>query len=209
LNFDPTKASAELARLWDRGSLLLWALAIASFLGFVVLAALALTGSPTFVQANDTASPWLLLASILFATFAGIRQYQERTIQTVQLFPDEQQSFYHGPIKQTDGTITTQIGIQFEVFNLTDKSIWLPDVTVIGPWSHAPVRIKNVSLKDQSSNMHGCYELPPHGRTSGSVHLMLQEDLTEQIARGGVSVTIRDQFGHRHKIKLPNIRKSD
>src|SRR5262252_4419966 len=57
---------------------------------------------------------------------------------------------------------STQISIRFEVFNLTDKSIWLPDVTVIRPQSHA--LMKHVSLKDQSSNFHGDYELPPHGR---------------------------------------------
>src|SRR5262249_16256013 len=59
---------------------------------------------------------------------------------------------------------STQISIRFEVFNLTDKSIWLPYVTVILPQSHAPIRMKHVSLKDQSSNFHGGYELPPHGR---------------------------------------------
>ncbi len=206
---DPTKLLTELAKLWDRSHFLLWALAIGSLLGFVVLAALALTGSPPFVEANKTASPWLLLASIIFGTFAAIKHYQGRTIQTVQLFPDELQSMYHGPIKQTDGSVTTQISIRFEAFNVTDKSIWLPDVQLLRPRSYAPVRMKHVSLKDQSSPLHGSrYELPPHARTPGSVDLMIQGDLTKQIARGGVTVSIKDQFGHRHKIKLPKIRKS-
>src|SRR5215831_3576695 len=95
VNFDPAKALAETARLWDRGSRVLWAFAIATCFGFVLLAAVALTGSPPFVQANNTASPWLLLLSIMFATFAALKQYQERTIQTVRLFPNEAQSFYH------------------------------------------------------------------------------------------------------------------
>jgi hypothetical protein len=211
LEVDLGKPLTELAKLWDESrflKFLLWALAVASFLGFVVLAVIGPTQFPSFNEANWAASPWLLLASILFAVLALVKHYQERTIQTVELFPDEGQSFYHGPIKQTDGSITTQISIRFEVFNLTDKSIWLPDVTVIRPRSHAPVRMKHVSLKDQSSNFHGGYELPPHGKTRGSVDLMIQQDLTKQIARKGVAVVIKDQFGHRHTIKLLNIVKS-
>jgi hypothetical protein len=144
--------------------------------------------------------------SIVFGVFASLRQYQERTVQTVSLFPYEIQSTYHGPIKQADGTITTQIGIRFEVFNLTDKSIWLPDVKLLRPRSHASIRIKVVFLKDQSSDFVGPYELPPHAKTRGSVDVMIQEDLTAQIAKRGVTVLIMDQFGHKHTIKLPKIR---
>jgi hypothetical protein len=208
LEVDATKILTELPKLWDRGSLLLWALAIGSFLGFAVLAALALTGSPTLVQANDTWSRWLLPASILLGVLALAKQYQERTIQTVKLFPDERKSYYLGPFKQTDGSINTQIVLTFDVFNLTDKSIWLPEVTLIRPRSHAPVRVKAVSLKDQSSDLYGGYELPPHGKTRGVVNVMIQEDLTQQIAREGVAVSIKDQFGHRHKIKLLSIIRS-
>jgi hypothetical protein len=203
-----TAASALLTKLWDRSHLLSWALAIGSFLGFAILAALALTGSPTFVDANNTASPWLLLASIIFATFAVIKNYEKWSVQTVKLFPDEQQSIYYGPIKQADGSITTQISVRFEVFNVTDKSIWLPDVTLVRPRSYAPIRMNGVLLKDQSSNLYGPYELPPHERTSGSVLLMIEEDLMDQIARKGVAVIIKDQFGHRHKLKLSKITRS-
>jgi hypothetical protein len=209
LTLDLAKAVPELlTKLWDRSHLLWWALSIGSFLGFAVLAAIALTGSPAFVEVNKTASPWLLLASIIFATFAVVKHFEKRTIQTVKLFPDERQSFYHGPTKQIDGSTTTHIGIRFEVFNVSDKSIWLPDVTLIRPRSHAPVRVKHVSLKDQSSDYYGPYELPPGAKTRGSVDLMIQEDLTEQIARTGVVVSINDQFGHGHKIKLPKIKES-
>jgi hypothetical protein len=185
----------------------LWALAAGTFAGFVVLAAGALTGSPSFVQANNTASPWLLLASIMFATFAGLKQYQQRTIQTVRLVSIETQSYYHKAV-QTDGSVNTQIVIYLEVFNISEKSIWLPDLKLLRPKSHASVLIKAVSLKDQSSVYHGGYELPPGAKTRGSVLLMIQGDLTDQIARRGVKLCIEDQFGHRHKVKLTNIRKS-
>jgi hypothetical protein len=210
LSLDPlaTAAPALLTKLWDRSHLFSWALAIGSFLGFAVLAALALTGSPTFVEANKTASPWLLLASIIFAAFGAIKNFEKWTTQTVKLFPNEQQSIYHGPIKQADGSIINQIEIRFEAFNVTDKSIWLPDVTLIRPRSHAPVRLKHVLLKDQSSNLYGNYELPPHVRTSGTVSLIIEEDLMDQIARKGVAVIIKDQFGHRHKMKLLNITRT-
>ena len=209
MSLDPlaTAAPALLTKLWDRSHLLSWALAIGSFLGFVVLAALALTGSPTFVEANKTASPWLLLASIIFATFGAIK-IREVDYPNGQAVPNEQQSIYHGPIKQADGSTITQIEIRFEAFNVTDKSIWLPDVTLIHPRSHAPVRLKGVLLKDQSSNLYGHYELPPHVKTSGSVSLMIEEDLMDQIARKGVAVIIKDQFGHRHKMKLLNITRT-
>ena len=207
MSFDPAKALAELARLWDRSHILLWALAAGTFLGFMVPAAGALTGSPSFTQANNTASPWLLIASIMFATFAGFKQYQQRTIQTVRLVPIETQSYYH-KAAQTDGSLHTQIGIKLEVFNISEKSIWLPDLKLLRPKSHATVLTKAVMLQDQLSDYHGRYELAPGAKTRGSVLFMIQEDLTDQIARQGVKLCIEDQFGHRHILKLASIRKS-
>jgi hypothetical protein len=207
LDVDLAKAAAEILRLWDRGSLLLWAFAIGTFVCFVVLAAIALTGSSPFIQANNTASPWLLLASIMFATFAGLKHYQEHSVQTVRLVPIETQCIYHRAI-QNDGSVTTQIGIRMEVFNISEKSIWLPGLKLLRPRSHAPVLIKHVTLKHQSSGYHGPYELPPGAKTDGSVDLMIQEDLTDQIARRGIKLCIEDQFGHKHKLNLPNLRKS-
>jgi hypothetical protein len=204
---DPAKASAEIRRLWDSGSFLLWALAIGAFGGFVVLAAVALTGSPPFVQANNLASPWLLLASIVFAAFAGLKHYQERSIQTVRLVPIEGQCSYHKAV-QTDGKVNTQIAIRMQVFNISEKSIWLPNVKLLRPRFHELILTKHVSLKHQSAVYHGPYELPPGAKSDGSVHLMIQEDLTDQIARRGIKLCIEDQFGHRHKFNLPNLRKS-
>jgi hypothetical protein len=67
---------------------------------------------------------------------------------------------------------------------------------------------KTINLKEQSSAYHGTYELPPGANTHGSVLFMIQGDLTDQIAHGGVSVCIEDQFGHRHELNLPNLRKT-
>jgi hypothetical protein len=200
------KPLAELARLWERGSLLLWAFAIGLFACFAVLAALALTGLPRFIDANDTASPWLLLASIMFAVFAALKQYQERTIQTVRLVPIETQCFYHRAV-QTDGTVKTQIGVRMDVFNISDKSIWLTDPKLLRPRSHAPT-IRSTMLRHQSSDYHGHYELPPKAKTNGSAHLMIQGDLTDRIARQGITLSIEDQFGHRHKLRLTKLRQS-
>ena len=202
---DPAKASAEIRRLWDSGSFLLWALAIGAFGGFVVLAATALTGSPPFVEANHLASPWLLLASIAFAAFALLKHYQERSRQTVRLVPDETRCFYNRAV-QNDGRVNTQIAIRMYVFNITDKPIWLSDVKLLRPKCHAPMLVKHVTLQHQSANYHGPYELPAGAKTDGSVHLIIQEDLTNQIARLGIKLSIEDQFGHRHKINLPNLR---
>jgi len=205
LNFDLAKTVTEIGRLWDRGSFLLWAfLAAGAFVGFVVLAAMALTGSVPFVQANNLASPWLLLAAIGFAALAFLKHYQD---QTVRLVPVETQCFYHKAV-QTDGKVNTQIGVRMDVFNINEKSIWLPNVKLLRPKSHATVLSKVVTLKDQSSAYHGTYELPPGAKTSGSVHFMIQGDLTDQIAGIGVKLCIEDQFGHKHKLKLSNLRKS-
>jgi hypothetical protein len=43
-------------------------------------------------------------------------------------------------------------------------------------------------------------------KTDGAVDLMIQEDLTEQIAHKGVAIVIKDQFGHT--IRLLNMVKS-
>jgi hypothetical protein len=165
---------------------------------------MALTGSVPFVQANDLASPWLLLASIGFAALAFLKHYQD---QTVRLVPMETQCFYHKAV-QTDGKVNTTIVIHMDVFNISEKSIWLPNVKLLRPKSHAPVLSKVVTLKEQSSAYHGVYELPPGAKTNGTVHFMIQGDLTDQIARQGVKLYVEDQFGHKHKLNLPNIRKS-
>lgn len=205
VKFDPTKTLAELVKLWERGSLLLWALAVGAFVCFLVLVVGAQISAP-FVDANKIASPWLLLASIIFATFAGLKQYQERTVQTVQLVPSETQSFY-GVVKQSDGTVTTQIAVRMDVFNISEKSIWLPGLKLLHPKSHAPVLQKAVFVQHQSSHLYGPYELPAGARTPGSADFMIQAELGDQIARRGVRLCIEDQFGHRHIINLPNIRK--
>ena len=67
---------------------------------------------------------------------------------------------------------------------------------------------KMVSLKEQSSTYHGPYELPPGANTHGSVVFMIQGDLTDQIAHGGVKLCVEDQFCHRHELNLPNLRKT-
>jgi len=123
------------------------------------------------------------------------------------LVPIEAQSFYSGT-KQPDGTVTTTIAIRMEVFNVSEKSIWLSDLKLLHPKSHVPVLSKVITLQDRLSSVHGRYEVPPGAKTDGSVHLIIKEDLTDQIARWGVTLSIEDQFGHRHKLKLANIRKA-
>jgi len=207
LNFDLAKTVAEIPRLWERGRLPLCAVAIGTFVGFLVLVVGALTGSPPFVQANNTASPWLLLTSIILAAIAAIREYQERTVQTVRLVPNETQSFCHRTV-QPDGSVATQIAISMEVFNISEKSIWLPDLKLLRPRSHAPILTKMVTLQDRLSDLYGHCDLPPGMKTHGSVDLMIQEDLMDHIARRGVTLCIEDQFGHKHKLRLANLRKS-
>jgi hypothetical protein len=195
LNFDLAKAAPEIWRLWERGSFLLWAfLAAGTFIGFVTLA---------FVQPSNPTLLLLLVASIIFTIFAVLK----RTIQTVRLVPNEVQSYYHGA-RQPNGMNNTQIVIDMQVFNITDKSIWLPTVKLLRPKSHATVLTKMVMVREQSSAYHGQYELPPGANTHGSVLFMIEGDLTDQIAHGGVRVCVEDQFGHRHELNLPNLRKT-
>ena len=143
----------------------------------------------------------------MLVIFAALKQYQERTIQTVRLFPNEAQSLY-GRAVQSDGSVATQIAIRMEVFNISEKLIWLPDLKLLRPTSHARVLHKMLTLREKSSHYHGPYELPPGERTNGSAHFIIAGDLTDQIARHGVRLCIEDQFGHRHKLKLTNLRKS-
>jgi hypothetical protein len=120
LNFDLAKAVAEIWNLWEPGSFLLWAfLAVGAFIGFVTL---------VFAQPGNPALLLLLVASIIFTIFAVLK----RSIQTVRLVPNETQSFYHKAM-QTDGKVNTQISIRMNVFNISDKSIWLSDVKLLAP----------------------------------------------------------------------------
>jgi len=37
---------------------------------------------------------------------------------------------------------------------------------------------------------------------------MIEGDLTDEIARQGITLVIEDQFGHRHKVKLEKLQKT-
>ena len=136
MNFDLAKAAPEIWRLWERGSFLLWAfLAVGAFIGFVTLA---------FVEPSNPTLLLLLVASIIFTIFAVLK----RTIQTVRLVPNEVQSYYH-VARQPNGMMNTQIVIDLRVFNISEKSIGLPNVKLLRPKSHATVSSKAVTLRDR------------------------------------------------------------
>jgi hypothetical protein len=118
--------------MFGRGSLLLWSLAAGTFIGFSVLVVGALTGSAPFVEANKIAHRGCYLSRSCAPHLLALKQYQERTIQTVRLVPMGAQSFY-GVTKQLDDTVNTTIVIKMEVFNVSEKSIWLPDLKLLRP----------------------------------------------------------------------------
>ncbi|NBO18092.1 MAG: hypothetical protein EBV03_02495 [Proteobacteria bacterium] len=92
------------------------------------------------------------------------------------------------------------------VFNLTDETIWLPQIKISKPATNAPYLNKMFLVKQQTGQYFGGYEIPPRGKTQGSAHIMIDADLSAKISKGGVVLKIADQHNHWHTLKFPTVK---
>jgi hypothetical protein len=155
-SLDPLTLTTTLVTLWNRGSILLWALAAASLVA--VAGATAVIGIDAEITGPARAFPlWLFVIAVAVAVLAAFKTYHERTVQTIRLVPSDN-SFAHAA-RQPDGTTLTQIAVDFEVYNLIDRTVWLTEAKIARPKGRALHSM--VVLRDQDSQYHGrSYALP-------------------------------------------------
>jgi len=160
----------------------------------------------TFQEAAQKYVPIFLILTLLAMVIGGSNLYSERTVRTVEFTPYVQECWAHIAI-QKDGRKTTHIVCVMHVLNLTEETIWLPQIKVSKPSTNAPYLNKMFLVKQQIGQYFGDYEIPPRGKTQCRAYIMIDADLSEKISKGGVVLKIADQHNHWHTLKLfPNVK---
>jgi hypothetical protein len=149
----------------------------------------------------------LVTITIITGVIGSFNLYSENNIQTVKLVPYGDECFVH-KATQPDGSITTQIICDVYVFNLTDKTIWLPQIKLSKPKTNVQYLSKIFTVREQAGRFYGGYEIPPYGKTDGRGHIIIDEDLSSKIKKGGIVLKVADQYNHWHELKFPNVKFS-
>jgi hypothetical protein len=167
--FDPITWVSTSLRLWDRGSLFLWALTCASLFALLVLGVLAFF-VPQFVPLSWL--PFLAISTCVLAVFGSFKTYQERTVRTLTFTPDLMQSFWdHAP--QPDGRKLTQIALRGHVTNITSQFIYPSVVKLNSPRTKRVVQ-QIIFTEHPRGNVYGDNALAPGARKGFSVHFFVE-----------------------------------
>ena len=191
--------------LWDRGSLFLWALAVAALLGLGLFSVLAIVDPALGTLAW---TPWCGLALIVLVCLAAFKTYQERTVKTLHFIPDEQQSFWHHA-PQPDGRKLTQIALRGRVTNISARPMYPAAVVLISPRTKRTVH-RLIFTEEHGGRFYGDnYAIPPNERTGFSAHFFANGFVGTPGKPLTIVISVSDQYGHWHKVKFPNLLRPD
>lgn len=194
-----------LSAIRDVKSSFLFAVSIGSFVAGLALIFSTRIEPATFQSAAQTYTPALLVVALLTIVIAGFKLHAERNIRTVEFAPSGHECWAHVAV-QKDGRKVTQIVCDVHVFNVTDETIWLPQIKLTKPKTNAPYLNKMFMVREQAGRYHGGYEIPPRGKTDGRGHLMIDADISAKIAKSGLVFKVADQHNHWHTLKFPNVK---
>jgi hypothetical protein len=186
-------------------SLYLFAISVATFVACLLLAIGASFDKSIFGEGAQRTCPWLLIAAIMLLVIALFKRHAEQNIKTVQLVPTGHECVAHVAI-QPDKRKFTQIICYLDIFNLTEENIWLTQIKLVKPKTHALYIHRMISVKQQQGPYSGGYEIPPRGKTDGGGHIMMDADIVDKIRKEGVIFKIADQYGHWHTLKFPTVK---
>ena len=194
-----------LSTIRDVKSTFLFAVSFGSFLAGLALILITRIEPTTFQSAAQAYTPLLLVIALIAIVIAVFKLYEEKNIKTVKFAPSSHECWAHVAIQQ-DGRKVTQIVCDVHVFNVTDETIWLPQIKLIKPKTNAPYLNKMFMVREQEGIYHGGYEIPPRGKTDGRGHLMIDADISAKIAKGGLVFKVADQHNHWHSLKFSNVK---
>jgi hypothetical protein len=158
----------------------------------------------TFGAGVQTISAALLALALIALVLGGFQQYAEAHTRTFEFTPFGHECWAH-ITTQRDGRITTQMVCDLHVFNLTNETRWLTDMQLIHPRTRARVLNHMIMVRQQAGQYFGGYEIPPRGKTDARGSMIIDADLSEGIAKRGITVRISDQDKHWHRLRFPGV----
>jgi hypothetical protein len=202
--------SKVIAAIWANGSRLLWSIAGAFAAAAVVIRVGAYFEMPKAQLLWDEYGLILTLLAVVVAVFAAFKMRAERRNTGLALIADEQQSFWHHA-KQPDGSILTQLALQFHATNMNDGgSIHLSKVRLNWPWvSRKRILDARLMTEHPTQNMYSAdYGIQAHKRRACTAHIMALGTI------GGigrkkpmrVSIGVQDHAGRWHKLVFRGLR---
>jgi hypothetical protein len=191
--------------LWERGSLFLWALAIAAFISLGLFSTLALVDPALGTLAW---TPWFGVATVVLVCLAAFKTYQERTIKTLHFIPDDQQSFWHHA-PQVDGRKLTQIALRGRVTNIAAQPMYPAAVVLRSPRGQRTVH-RLIFTEEHGGRYYGSdYAIPAGERTGFSAHFFANGFLGTPGEPLTIVISVSDQFGHWHRVKFPKLTRPE
>ena len=200
-SFDPVSWTNSISRLWERGSLFLWAVGTAAGIAFLVLVGVEIC-EPQIVPIV-----WILifgLITLVFVVLAAFKTWHEKNIRTLVFFPNEARSFWnHAP--QPNGQRLTQIALHGRITNVSSQPIYPTEVRLVRPRSRTVQR--NIFTESGSGRVYGSnFAIAPAGRSQFSAHFFADG----LVGRAGrpltVVIEVSDQLGHWHRVTFPDLR---
>jgi hypothetical protein len=129
--------------------------------------------------------------------------------RVLRFVPHHHQRWWH-LTKQKDDSFTSQISLDVEVANLSDRPVRLIKVRLIRPRTKGDPLHADATLPMAGSPYHSHkHPVPPHQSVRAHLHILARGALAKQGRPIRVTVGITDQFGYEYKLKGIRIPTSD
>ncbi len=153
----------------------------------------------------------LTLARGLDAIVTGYRVHRKNSEdrRTLRLVPRHHPCWWH-LAKQLDDSFVTQMSLEVDATNLTDRPVRIVKVRLIRPRTKGELLRGDVCLPQAGSPYHSNrHAVPPHDTATASLHIMVRGALAPQGRPIRVTIGITDQFGNEYRLKGVVLQTSD
>jgi hypothetical protein len=164
---------------------------------------------------------WIWMGTLTFSILAVSRgldavivgaRHRRAAVQSrlaLHIEPLYQQCWWH-LAKQQDGSFVSQIRLDVEAANLTDRPVRLIKLRLIRPRMTGEILHAEASLPLAGSPYHSNrHPVPPHDTVTTALHIMVRGTLTTAGKSAKVTLGITDQFGDEYCLKGIVIRTHD
>lgn len=195
-------------------------------LGGLALAGYAVLFVPGFGGVDPTGfrhqwGVWIWIEALTFSILAVTRgldaaitghRLRRETAQSrlaLRLVPLHQQCWWH-LARQQDDSFVSQIRLDIEAANLTDRPVRIVKVRLIRPRTKGEILDAEASLPLAGSPYHSSrHAVPPHNTVTAALHIMVRGALAKQGQSITVTLGITDQFGEEYSLRGILIRTHD
>jgi hypothetical protein len=189
-----------------------WALAGLALAGYAVLFAPAFGGvdAATFraqwgvvIWIEALAFSMLTVARALEVSVTSYLSHRKaaHARRALRLVPRHQQCWWH-LAKQRDDSFVSQISLDVEAANLTDRPVRIVKARLIRPRMKGELIHGEVMLPKAGSPYHSHkHAVPPHDTVTASLHIMVRGAITAQGKPIRATIGIIDHFGDEYRLK--------